>query len=147
VTRSIILAIEIAAPTADIYRAITTKTGLSSFWTPNVAGASEASTEGAELNFGFAEAPVDLQMMVTNVESDREVRWSCSGPWPHWTGTGITWTIEVAGSGANLVLFRHEGWPEDQPDAEFGSVAMVWAKVLLALDEHVTTGAVVPALQ
>jgi uncharacterized protein YndB with AHSA1/START domain len=141
--RSIILAVQIDAPAADIYRAITTQEGLASFWTSDVTAEPEV---GASLRFGFVEAPVDLQMTVTALEPDREVRWACQGPWPNWTGTDVSWTIDATESGEKLVVFRHDGWPDDQPAAEFGSVALTWARILLALDEHVRTGAVAPAL-
>ncbi len=141
--RSIILALEVDAPAADIYRALTTQQGLTSFWTPDVTARPEV---GAALRFGFAEAPVDLNMTVTALEPDRMVGWSCEGPWPHWTGTEVSWTIAPADRGGQTVLFRHAGWSDEQPDGEFGAVAMTWARVLLALDEHVRTGAAVPAL-
>ncbi|MEX0757199.1 MAG: SRPBCC domain-containing protein [Acidimicrobiia bacterium] len=141
--RSIILAIEIEATGAKIYQALTTQEGLASFWTPDVTAEAEV---GAALRFGFAEAPVDLQMTVTDLQPDRLVAWSCEGPWPNWAGTEVRWGIASSDSGASTVVFHHEGWPEDQSDAEFGSVAMVWAKVLLALEEHVRTGAAVPAM-
>lgn len=142
-SRSIILAVEIDAPAADIYRAVTTKQGLSSFWTPQVTGRPEV---GAELGFGFSEAPVDLRMTVAELEENRLVRWACNGPWPYWTGTEVTWTIVASDSGGNLAVFEHSGWDEAQPKAEFGAIALVWARVLLALEEHVRTGAAVPAL-
>jgi uncharacterized protein YndB with AHSA1/START domain len=141
--RSIILAAEIDAPAADVYRAITTQEGLASFWTPDVTASPEV---GASLRFGFAEAPVDLEMTVAALDPDARVSWTCQGPWPYWTGTAVHWTIAGSDSGASRVLFRHDGWADDQPDAEFGSVALTWAQILLALDEHVRTGAVVPAL-
>lgn len=141
--RSIILAIEIDAPAPDIYRAITTQDGLASFWTSDVTATAEV---GAELRFGFPEAPVDLQMTVAELEADRMIRWTCHGPWPHWAGTEVAWTIVESDPAHNLVVFEHAGWSEDQPAAEFGSVAMVWARVLLALETYIRTGAAAPAL-
>lgn len=141
--RSIILAVEIDAPATDIYRAITTQKGLASFWTSDVTATPEV---GAELRFGFPEAPVDLKMTVAELEEGRTIRWTCQGPWPHWTGTEVAWTIVESDSAPNLVVFEHTGWSEDQPKAEFGSVAMVWARVLLALETYVRTDAAAPAL-
>lgn len=141
--RSIILAIEIDAPATDIYRAITTQEGLASFWTSDVTATAEV---GAELRFGFPEAPVDLQMTVAGLEENRVIRWTCQGPWPHWTGTEVEWTLVESDSGPNLVVFEHSGWSDDQAAAEFGSVAMVWARVLLALETYIRTGAAAPAL-
>lgn len=143
-SRSIILALEVPASASDTYQTITTQQGLASFWTPDVTAASEV---GATLRFGFEEAPVDLMMTVTGLVTERRVDWACEGPWPQWGGTRISWQIEPGEKGGSRVLFRHDGWSEDQPDAEFGAVSLVWAKVLLALEEHLRTGSAVPALR
>ena len=142
-TRSIILAIEIDGSAEDTYRALTTEGGLAAFWTPDVSAKPEV---GTALRFGFSEAPVDLEMTVTELAPDRVVRWACDGPWPYWAGTEIAWTILEADTGGTMVLFRHDGWSEEQPPAEFGSVALVWARVLLALEAHIRTGVAAPAL-
>jgi uncharacterized protein YndB with AHSA1/START domain len=142
--RSIVLAIEIDTEAREIFRALTTEEGLTSFWTPDVTAVPEV---GAKLRFGFAAAPVDLEMVVTSLEADRVVKWSCAGPWPGWEGTDVEWVIESAESGNRLVLLRHVGWSEDTSDVVIGSVALTWARVLVALEEHIRTGTKVPALE
>jgi uncharacterized protein YndB with AHSA1/START domain len=74
--RSILLGVEIHSDRDTIYRAITTKDGLSSFWTPSVVAEPEV---GSEAIFGFEGAPVSLRMRVTRLEPGTEIVWSCEG--------------------------------------------------------------------
>lgn len=141
-TRSIILTAEVEAGAETLFQALTTRGGLSSFWTPAVEG---EATEGNRLSFGFAAAPADLVMTVTGVVADESVRWHCQGPWPYWTGTDIEWSITAAEP--TRVMFAQRGWPDEQPEVEFGSVAYAWATVLGALKSYAETGVAAPALQ
>lgn len=140
-TRSIILAVEVAASDQSVFDAISTQEGLASFWTPDVAGRPDA---GARVRFGFAAAPVPLEMTVTRLEAPERIEWECSGPWPHWGGTRVEWAL--SGSEPVMVLFRHLGWADEQPEVEFGSVAHTWATVLTALKAYAETGVAAPAL-
>lgn len=138
--RSIVLATEVDATPSTVFEALSTTAGLAAFWTPSVSGSTDV---GSTLSFGFAAAPVDLEMVVTASQPDR-VEWECRGPWPHWGGTQVEWRI---GAGPpSTVLFVQRGWSDDQPDVEFGSVAMTWAMVLGALKAYSESGAPQPAL-
>lgn len=141
--RDIVLAVEVDAEAGAIYRAVTTEDGLTSFWTPTVSATAEL---GAELRFGFAAAPVDLRMVVTTLEPDRAVGWSCGGPWPGWEGTQVRWEMQPAEAGGRLVLLRHTGWADETADVVIGSVALTWARVLVALEQYLRTGVKAPAL-
>ena len=63
-SRSIVLALEVAAEPSAVIDAISTTEGLASFWTPTVSGSTDV---GGSLSFGFSEAPEDLEMTVTDV--------------------------------------------------------------------------------
>jgi len=140
-SRTIVLAIDVAAEPSTVHEAVSSTSGLASFWTPSVNGSTEV---GGELSFGFTEAPVDLQMSV--VASGRDaVEWECGGPWPDWGGTRVTWEMAPSDNGT-MVVFRHAGWSADVPDTELGSVALTWAMTLQALKSYVETGVVAPAL-
>lgn len=140
-TRSIILTVDVDADADAIFRAISTRDGLASFWTPDVKG---DAGEAGRLAFGFAAAPVALEMTVTDVAPDQSIRWHCDGPWPYWEGTDVEWSI-LAGE-PTRVMFAQRGWPNDQPDVEFGAVAFTWGLVLGALKSFVETGVAAPAL-
>jgi hypothetical protein len=99
---------------------------------------------GAKLRFGFPDAPVDLAMVVTALDEDSRVDWECPGPWPTWAGTRVEWVISKSDS--TLVTFAHRGWSDDTSDAELGSVALVWAQILMALTRFVEDGTAAPVL-
>lgn len=140
-SRSIVLAIEVAAEPSAVFEAIITTQGLASFWTPNVSGSTDV---GGSLSFGFSEAPVDLEMTVTDVDGST-VAWACSGPWPGWAETTVTWSTAPSDAGT-VVVFRHDDWDDGVEDPVFGSVALTWAMVLQALKAYAETGVPAPAL-
>ncbi len=140
-SREIVLAVETTATANEVFDAITTPEGLAGFWTSDV---DAQPGMGGELRLGFAEAPADLSMIVTAFESPRRVEWECPGPWPSWAGTRVEWSITEGRQTA--VLFAHRGWAETTEDGELGSVAMAWARILLALVSYAETGEPAPAL-
>lgn len=141
-SRSIVLAIDVAATPEAVHETIATTDGLASFWTPSVSGSTEV---GGELAFGFEAAPVDLHMSVSASEPGKLVEWECGGPWPNWGGTRISWATAPSETGT-MVVFRHDGWSSDVSDAELGSVALTWAMTLQALKSYGETGVAAPAL-
>jgi uncharacterized protein YndB with AHSA1/START domain len=73
------------------------------------------------------------------------VCWSEISPWPTWTGTQVTWSIQDAGE-SRAVVFTHEGFVDETSDVELGMIATTWAKVLEALDAYADGGVSQPAL-
>lgn len=142
-SREIVLAVEIPAPPGDVFRAVTTQEGLASFWTSDVDAEPRV---GAELRFGFPDAPVDLTMVVTALDDPQRVEWECPGPWPSWAGTRVEWDIAGADDAKCMATFVQRGWDDGVSDTELGSVALVWARILMALAVHLETGESAPAL-
>jgi uncharacterized protein YndB with AHSA1/START domain len=144
VTRTILLAAEVHASGPKIVDAITTKEGLSSFWTSDSIA---EPTVGTEARFGFREAPVPLRMRVDRIEPN-EVGWTCLGDFPFWDGTTVTWSLspKEEDHGGTRVLFRHAGFPDEQPEWEFASVAYTWAGILRQLTVLAETGSAEPYL-
>lgn len=143
-TRDILLAVEMKAGAATITDALTTKEGLSSFWTPDVVAEPEAGTEA---RFGFAGAPMPLVLQVDRIDPGREVVWTEPQNFPHWDDTTIAWRMsDGAEPGGTKVLLRHLGFPEAQPEWEFASVAYTWATILERLKLLAETGHAEPAL-
>jgi uncharacterized protein YndB with AHSA1/START domain len=134
--------VDIAARQSEIFRAISSADGLRSFWT---ADADAEPSIGAEARFGFPQAPVDLRMEITALDADSHVTWQCLGDFPYWAGTTVDWSIaeNVNGPGS-LVTFRHSGWPDDYPDAEYGLVNYVWGQIVGRLKEYLETGVANP---
>ena len=142
-SRDILLGVEIDADAGKIYEALTTKEGLSSFWTSDSIAEPEV---GSEARFGFAGAPVPLRMRVDTLEPGREVGWTCLGDFPNWSDTRVTWSLSAGEHAATRVFFRHAGFPDEQPEYEFASVSYTWAVVLERLKELAEKGTAQPAL-
>jgi activator of Hsp90 ATPase-like protein len=142
-SRDSVHGIEIHAEPKSVFETAATRSGLASFWTPSVEGDDSV---GGELRFGFTGAPVPLRMGVTRLDAPSEIRWDCPGDFPFWAGTTVAWAIEASEHGSR-VLFRHAGFPDEQPDYEFGSVNLTWGLVVARLKEVVESGgAANPAL-
>jgi uncharacterized protein YndB with AHSA1/START domain len=135
-SRDIVLAIEIHAEPKTVYDTIASRSGLAAFWTPDVQG---DYAQGGELTFGFAEAPARLPMRVVRLNPPTEVAWDCTGGFPYFEGTSVTWSIEPSEHGAR-VLFRHTDFPDEQPEFDFGGVGVTWGRIVTRLKEVVESG-------
>jgi hypothetical protein len=142
-TRNIVVGVSVHANAETLRTAITTRDGLSSFWTSDVAAEPEV---GSEARFGFAGAPMPLRMRVDRIDDDGVV-WTCLGDFPFWEGTGVTWSLtpEVEHGGTN-VLFEHSGLADTQPLFEYGTVVHTWAMVVDRLKVLAETGSAMPVL-
>jgi uncharacterized protein YndB with AHSA1/START domain len=134
--RDIVHAIEIHAEPKSVFDTIATRSGLAAFWTPDVQG---DESEGGELTFGFAEAPVRLPMRVARLDTPGEIAWDCPGGFPYWEGTKIRWSLQPSEHGTKVV-FVHTGFPDDVPAYEFGSVSLTWASIVARLKDVVESG-------
>jgi uncharacterized protein YndB with AHSA1/START domain len=135
-SRDMVHGIEIHAEPKAVYDTIATRSGLAAFWTPDVEG--DDGLDG-ELTFGFSGAPVRLPMRIVGLDPGAEIRWSCPGGFPHWAGTSVTWSLRPSEHGTKVV-FRHEGFPDEVPEYDFGSVSLTWALILARLKEVVESG-------
>ena len=135
-SRDIVHGIEIHADAKAVYDTISTRSGLAAFWTPDVQG---DETLDGELTFGFSEAPVRLPIRVTRLEPPTEIAWDCPGGFPYWEGTKVSWSLGSSEHGTKVV-FRHNGFPDDEPEYDFGSVSLTWALIVARLKEVVEAG-------
>jgi uncharacterized protein YndB with AHSA1/START domain len=135
-TRDIVLGIEVHAEPKAVFDTVATRSGLASFWTPDVEGDEH---EGGELTFGFAQAPARLPMRVTTLDAPNTIEWSATHSWPFWDGTTVTWSFEGSEHGTK-VTFRHTGWADEMPDYDFGSIGLTWATVMSRLKDVVESG-------
>lgn len=109
------LTLELAAPPAAVFRALTTQAGIAAWWT---ADCSAEPRQGGRLEARFPASDFSVAMTVTRFDPDREVGWTCiacSHPAAagyadraDWVGTRLGFTLEPAGAGTRL-HFVHEG--------------------------------------
>jgi uncharacterized protein YndB with AHSA1/START domain len=139
-TRDIIHAVEIATEPKAVFDAIATKSGLASFWTADVEG-DEA--EGGTLTFGFPQAPIRMPIVVSKLDAPTEIIWDCPAGYPFWEGTRVSWSL-ATGDGGTKVVFRHTGFPDEQPEFDFGSVGLTWGLIVARLKEVLEAGVANP---
>jgi uncharacterized protein YndB with AHSA1/START domain len=135
-TRDILHGIEIKAEPKTVYDTVATKAGLAAFWTADVEGDQAV---GAELSFGFPEAPMRAPITVAHLQAPSEVQWECRPGFPYWDGTRVSWSM-APGEGGTKVVFRHAGFSEDQTEFDFGSVSLTWALIVDRLKAVVEGG-------
>jgi uncharacterized protein YndB with AHSA1/START domain len=103
--------IELAAPPPQVYAAIATEKGVTSWWTDG-SFAEEVGGVG-RLTFGSGWTALRVEKLVP----EREVEWVCVAqdiggfdPTDEWVGTRITFRLEPLDGGARTrLLFTHHG--------------------------------------
>jgi len=116
----IIHRIGIAGSVNDVYKALTTDKGLSTWWTTDTVGAGKV---GSIIAFRFEGGGPDFE--VAELKKDSLVRWKHSGEMPEpWMGTEIS--------------FQHSNW---KTTSEFmAHCSTKWALFLMSLKDAIETG-------
>jgi hypothetical protein len=132
---SITLAVDVDGDAGRVYEILTTTDGQRAFWTADC----EVSADRAR--FGFAQAPMDLEVEVTG-EPGKLVRMHVTSGFPFWTGSTWEWELGPATRAENGtgVLFRHYGFGEGYPETDLGHTAQTWALIEQRLAEYVADG-------
>ncbi len=116
----------------QVYAAISTIDGLTSWWTTNINGESK---KGGILQFRFSKGGPDFE--VIHMEPMKRVEWRCvSGPL-EWVDTHIEFDISIE-NGETILLFKHGGWREEVEFMHHCSTQ--WAYFLIGLRKFLETG-------
>lgn len=130
----IAMQIDIDAPQAALYGALTTTEGIAGWWTTR----NETSgVQGAVDRFWFPGVPMPWEMRVEAAEPDKLLSWHCVGGPPSWIGTDVRWSLDPGPAGTRIV-FDHTGFAAK--DENFRIVTLGWAQMLLRLQEYAQTG-------
>ena len=98
----------IKASPDKVYEALTTKKGLSGWWTPMTEARPEVDSIA---KFRFGNGTLGPDMQITELKPGRYVEWRCVDSIPEWVGTRLTFHIRPHDNGAEL-LFGHLDWKE-----------------------------------
>ena len=134
-TGRITLAVDVGADAGRLYDILSTSEGHRAFWT------AECDVSGDRARFGFAQAPVDLEVDVVT-EPGKLVRMHVTSGFPFWEGSTWEWELGAvthAESGTG-VLFRHYGFGDGYAESDFGHTAQTWALILDRLATYVASG-------
>jgi uncharacterized protein YndB with AHSA1/START domain len=120
---------------AVAYSALTTRDGITGWWTSRaeVSGAAVGDT----LRMSFPDAPITWGMRIAVADEPSRVEWDCTGGPPGWAQTRLVWTVEKTDTGT-VVRLDHAGFPE--VNDMFRIVTVGWAQVLLSLKAYLETG-------
>ncbi len=98
--------VEIETSPKALYEALTSQTGLASWWTPMT---TTEPTVGSVAKFRFGDGSSGADMRIDELEPTKRVAWTCvDGPWPK-----MQFIFSIAPHQRGAVLtFDHLGWPE-----------------------------------
>ena len=113
--------IGISAPASQVYDAVATIGGLSSWWTESVTG---DSAPGGRLTFTFGAPDRIVVVEVVAATPDARVVWRCVGGPSEWMDTTMTFDLEQSGD-ETVLRFAHAGWRE--PVEFMGHCSSKWA--------------------
>lgn len=105
----------IYVPREEVYKALTTKEGLASWWTPDC---DVESTIGGKNTFRFGDSEMYVVMQIEKLVKDRIVVWRCIDQFfkfehvvrtNDWVGTILDFRLETNEDTSTTVQFIHEG--------------------------------------
>lgn len=124
--------IKSSSPT-DVYKALTTISGLSGWWTTDTKG--DSAKFGGVIKFRFGNGGFDMK--VRALEPDKHVLWEVIDGPVEWFGTKISWDIRQEDDWT-IIFFKHEGWKE--PVEFMHHCSTKWGVFLLSLKSMLETG-------
>lgn len=120
----------VKAGITDVYNAITTLEGLSSWWTDTTG----ETDQGGQLNFLFNEHSVEMKIL--KLAPDNKVVWQCIAKDGEWKNTIITFDL-VKTDEQIFINFSHTNWLEQSDLCSHCSTK--WAVFMLSLKAYLET--------
>jgi len=121
----------------DAYKALTTREGLSAWWTNNTQGESKV---GGVLQFRFEVGGFDMKVL--ELHPAERVLWQVVDGPEEWIGTKVSWELKQEGD-YTIVLLKHQGWKE--PVEFMHHCSTKWGVFLMSLKSLLETGKGAPA--
>ena len=115
----------------DAYKALTTRGGLSAWWTNNTQGESKV---GEVLQFRFGAGGFDMKVL--ELHPAKSVLWQVVDGPKEWIGTKVSWELKQDGD-YTIVLFKHQGWKE--PVEFMHHCSTKWGVFLMSLKSLLET--------
>ena len=116
----------------DTYKALTTRSGLTAWWTNNTQGEEEV---GGVLQFRFGAGGFDMKVL--ELHAAARVLWEVVDGPEEWIGTKVNWELKQEDD-YTIILFKHQGWRE--PVEFMHHCSTKWAVFLMSLKSLLETG-------
>ncbi len=117
----------------DTYKALTTREGLSAWWTNDTKGESKV---GGVIQFRFGDSG-GFDMKVLELDPAKCVLWEVVDGPAEWIGTHVHFDLKQEDD-FTIVLFKHQGWKE--PVEFMHHCITKWATFLMSLKSLLETG-------
>jgi hypothetical protein len=129
------LAASVPGDRAKVYEVLRSTEGQRAFWT------TDCELDEHHGRFGFAQAPVDLNVAVTLVP-DHIVRMRVESGFPGWNGSTWEWALSANPDAANetIVQFRHFDFEPGHDESAVAFTAQSWAMILDHLSRYLASG-------
>ena len=128
----------ISAEPFQVYKALSTQEGFSSWWTTDVVGVFK---KGETFTFGFDEHTYWMQFRVIEFQKDLKVVLECVdadiSSKNDWKDTLLTFYLRKEGE-VTVVELTHSGWKKDSP--VFSLCNTTWGHLMFSLKNYVEKG-------
>ena len=116
-----------------IYQAITTRTGIAGWWTPQ----TEIGNNVGDINiFDFGDR-YHNEMKIIDLQTNKRIKWKCFVGDNEWIGTNFIFELEEKNN-ETVLRFAHSNWKEETDF--FASCNFQWAYYLRSLKQYCETG-------
>lgn len=121
-----------------IYSAVTTKTGITNWWTPQ----TEIGSKIGDTNiFDFGNR-YHNEMSIADLQPNKRVEWKCIVGDKEWIGTYLVFELKEKDNGT-ILRFSHSNWKEETDF--FASCNYQWAYYMRSLKQYCETGMGTPS--
>lgn len=136
--KKIIHVVSIDAPRSEVFSAIKTGQGLSSWWSTRVEASEHV---GGDIRFTFTDDfhPV---MEVTDMKDNETVAWKCTAGHDPWQDNAFTFALKDI-DGRTQLIFVQE-YAKELSDLDYGIYNFNWGYYLNSLKQYCETGKGMP---
>lgn len=136
--KTILHSVHIHAPPGKVYRALTTREGLSGWWTRGVA--VDEREEGI-IDFTF-HGDFHPNMRQTTLSANRLVEWKCISGHDNWLEN--TFSFELSDRDGETLLMIRQHYARQLPDEVYGTYNFNWGYYLWSLKQLCEKGQGMP---
>ena len=123
---------------SDVFRAVSTPSGLDTWWTKTSSGTPEP---GKKFELGFGPG-YDWHARVTACRPESAFELEVFDSHPDWDGTRVGFRLELREGGRTQLSFYHAGWPE--ANEHWRVSCYCWPIYLRLLRRNLEHGELVP---
>lgn len=120
----------------EVFKALTTKPGISGWWTTE----TEFNEEQQTITFGFFNKKYWMKFKIIKQEEPKSGEWECidadEGS-KEWIGTKIVFELEVEDQAVRL-KFNHNNWPNNA--LVFARCNSTWGHLMFSLKDYLEKG-------